>query len=67
MKSILENIPVVPVVVIDDADKAVAVARALVAGGLPIIEVTMRTPAAPAAIAAIAAEVPEAHVGQVPF
>ena len=63
MKSILENIPVVPVVVIDDADKAVAVARALVAGGLPIIEVTMRTPAAPAAIAAIAAEVPEAHVG----
>ncbi len=63
MKSILENIPVVPVVVIDDADKAVAVARALVAGGLPIIEVTMRTSAAPAAIAAIAAEVPEAHVG----
>ncbi len=63
MKSILENIPVVPVVVIDDADKAVAVARALVAGGLPIIEVTMRTSAAPAAIAAISAEVPEAHVG----
>jgi 2-dehydro-3-deoxyphosphogluconate aldolase/(4S)-4-hydroxy-2-oxoglutarate aldolase len=63
MKSILENIPVVPVVVIDDADKAVAVARALVAGGLPVIEVTMRTSAAPAAIAAIAAEVPEAHVG----
>jgi 2-dehydro-3-deoxyphosphogluconate aldolase/(4S)-4-hydroxy-2-oxoglutarate aldolase len=63
MKSLLEKIPVVPVVVIDDADKAVPVAQALVAGGLPIIEVTMRTAAAPAAIAAIAAEVPEAHVG----
>ncbi len=63
MKSLLENIPVVPVVVIDDAAKAVPVARALVAGGLPIIEVTMRTAAAPAAIAAIAAEVPDAHVG----
>jgi len=63
MKSLLENVPVVPVVVIDDAEKAVPVAKALVAGGLPIIEITMRTAAAPAAIAAIAAEVPEAHVG----
>lgn len=63
MKSLLERIPVVPVVVIDDADKAVPVAQALVAGGLPIIEVTMRTAAAADAIAAIAAEVPDAHVG----
>lgn len=63
MKSLLEKIPVVPVVVIDDVDTAVPVAQALVAGGLPIIEVTMRTAAATDAIAAIAAEVPNAHVG----
>jgi len=63
MKALLEKVPVVPVVVIDDADKAVPVARALVAGGLPIIEVTMRTAAAPEAIAAIAKEVPDAHIG----
>ncbi len=60
---LLENAPVVPVVVIDDADKAVPVARALVAGGLPVIEITMRTAAAPEAIAAIAREVPDAFVG----
>jgi len=63
MKSMLEKFPVVPVVVIEDADKAVPLAKALVAGGLPIIEVTMRTAAAADAIAAIAAEVPDAHVG----
>lgn len=63
MRALLEKVPVVPVVVIDDADKAVPVARALVAGGLPIIEVTMRTAAAPEAIAAIAKEVPDAHIG----
>jgi len=63
MKSLFENVPVIPVVVIDEVDRAVPVAKALVAGGLPIIEVTMRTAAASAAIAAIAAEVPDAHVG----
>jgi 2-dehydro-3-deoxyphosphogluconate aldolase/(4S)-4-hydroxy-2-oxoglutarate aldolase len=63
MKSMLEKVPVVPVVVIDDAAKAVPVAQALVAGGLPIIEVTMRTAAAPEAIAAIAAHVPDAIIG----
>ncbi|MFJ9579336.1 bifunctional 4-hydroxy-2-oxoglutarate aldolase/2-dehydro-3-deoxy-phosphogluconate aldolase [Streptomyces sp. NPDC101191] len=55
--------PVVPVVVIQDAADAVPLARALVAGGLPAIEVTLRTAAAPAAIRAIADEVPEAVVG----
>lgn len=59
----LEKTPVVPVVVIEDADRAVPLAKALVAGGLPIIEVTMRTAAAADAIAAIAAEVPDAYVG----
>ncbi|WP_405873015.1 bifunctional 4-hydroxy-2-oxoglutarate aldolase/2-dehydro-3-deoxy-phosphogluconate aldolase [Streptomyces zaomyceticus] len=55
--------PVVPVVVIEDAADAVPLARALVAGGLPLIEVTLRTPAALDAVRAIAAEVPDAVVG----
>lgn len=59
----LQNTPVVPVVVIDDAAKAVAIAKALVAGGLTVIEVTMRTAAAADAIAAIAEQVPDAIVG----
>ncbi|MFJ6578525.1 bifunctional 4-hydroxy-2-oxoglutarate aldolase/2-dehydro-3-deoxy-phosphogluconate aldolase [Streptomyces sp. NPDC091368] len=55
--------PVLPVLVIEDAADAVPLARALVAGGLPLIEVTLRTPAALDAVRAIAAEVPEAVVG----
>ncbi|KAB2370358.1 bifunctional 4-hydroxy-2-oxoglutarate aldolase/2-dehydro-3-deoxy-phosphogluconate aldolase [Actinomadura montaniterrae] len=55
--------PVVPVVVLDDADHAVPLARALVDGGLPAIEVTLRTPAAVESIERIAAEVPDAVVG----
>lgn len=61
--SVLDLAPVVPVVVVGDVADAVPLARALVAGGLPAIEVTLRTPAALGAIAAIAAEVPEAVVG----
>jgi 2-dehydro-3-deoxyphosphogluconate aldolase/(4S)-4-hydroxy-2-oxoglutarate aldolase len=61
--SVLDLAPVVPVVVIADASDAVPLARALVAGGLPAIEVTLRTPAALDAIRAIAAEVPDAVVG----
>ncbi|MGK5730468.1 bifunctional 4-hydroxy-2-oxoglutarate aldolase/2-dehydro-3-deoxy-phosphogluconate aldolase [Streptomyces sp. URMC 124] len=55
--------PVLPVAVLDDASDAVPLARALVAGGLPAIEVTLRTDAALDAIRAVAAEVPEAVVG----
>ncbi|RKS68856.1 2-dehydro-3-deoxyphosphogluconate aldolase/(4S)-4-hydroxy-2-oxoglutarate aldolase [Actinomadura pelletieri DSM 43383] len=55
--------PVIPVVVLDDVDAAVPLARALVDGGLPVVEVTLRTPQALAAIARIAAEVPDAVVG----
>jgi 2-dehydro-3-deoxyphosphogluconate aldolase / (4S)-4-hydroxy-2-oxoglutarate aldolase len=55
--------PVIPVVIIDDARHAVPMARALVAGGIPAIEVTLRTPAALDAIRAIAAEVEGAVVG----
>lgn len=54
---------VLPVVVLQDASDAVPLARALVAGGLPAIEVTLRTPVALDAIRAIAEEVPDAVVG----
>ncbi|MGY0236665.1 bifunctional 4-hydroxy-2-oxoglutarate aldolase/2-dehydro-3-deoxy-phosphogluconate aldolase [Longispora urticae] len=63
MTSILDLAPVIPVVVIHDAAHAVPLARALVAGGLPAIEITLRTPAALDAVRAIAAEVPEAFIG----
>ncbi|WP_432026592.1 bifunctional 4-hydroxy-2-oxoglutarate aldolase/2-dehydro-3-deoxy-phosphogluconate aldolase [Streptomyces sp. 1222.5] len=61
--SVLDLAPVVPVVVLSDPADAVPLARALVAGGLPAIEVTLRTPAAREAIRAVAAEVPDAVVG----
>ncbi|MDZ7823036.1 MAG: 2-dehydro-3-deoxy-phosphogluconate aldolase [Ahrensia sp.] len=54
---------VIPVIVLDDVNHAVPLARALVAGGLPAIEITMRTPVALECIARVAAEVPEALVG----
>ena len=59
----LDISPVIPVVTIKRADDAVPLARALVAGGIRIIEVTLRTPAGAEAIKAIAAEVPELAVG----
>ena len=59
---ILAAAPVIPVLVIDRVDEAVAIAEALVAGGLPAIEVTLRTPAALDAIRAIKS-VPGAIVG----
>jgi 2-dehydro-3-deoxyphosphogluconate aldolase/(4S)-4-hydroxy-2-oxoglutarate aldolase len=61
--SLLDLVPVIPVVVVDDLASAVPVARALVAGGLPVIELTLRTPVALDAIRAIAEEVPEITVG----
>lgn len=63
MTSLLDLSPVVPVVVIDDVATAVPLAEALVEGGVPVIEVTLRTPAALDAIEAIAAAVPEMTVG----
>jgi 2-dehydro-3-deoxyphosphogluconate aldolase/(4S)-4-hydroxy-2-oxoglutarate aldolase len=62
-ESLLDLVPVVPVVVVDDLATAVPLARALVAGGLPVIELTLRTPVALDAIRAIADEVPEILVG----
>lgn len=63
LPSLLDAVPVLPVVVVDRLEDAVPVARALVAGGLPAIELTLRTPVALDAIRAIAAEVPEILVG----
>jgi 2-dehydro-3-deoxyphosphogluconate aldolase/(4S)-4-hydroxy-2-oxoglutarate aldolase len=54
---------VVPVIVIDDPDDAVPLARALTAGGLACAEITFRTPRAADALRRIAAEVPEMFVG----
>jgi len=55
--------PVIPVIVIDRVEDAVPLARALVAGGVRVLEVTLRTPAALDCIKAMIAEVPEAIVG----
>ncbi|HLT01888.1 MAG TPA: bifunctional 4-hydroxy-2-oxoglutarate aldolase/2-dehydro-3-deoxy-phosphogluconate aldolase [Geminicoccaceae bacterium] len=55
--------PVIPVIVLDDAADAVPLARACIAGGLDMLEVTLRTAAGLEAIRRIAAEVPEARVG----
>ena len=55
--------PVMPVVVIDDADDAVPTARALLAGGIGVIELTLRTAAALAAIERVATEVPDIVIG----
>ena len=61
--SLLDVVPVLPVVVVDRVADAVPIARALVAGGLPAIELTLRTPVALDAIRAIADEVPGILVG----
>lgn len=62
LESVLHAAPVIPVVVIDDPRHAVPLARALVAGGLPVIEVTLRTRAALEAVRAMS-EVEGAIVG----
>jgi 2-dehydro-3-deoxyphosphogluconate aldolase/(4S)-4-hydroxy-2-oxoglutarate aldolase len=60
--AIMRTAPVIPVIVIDDVDHAVPLAEALVAGGLRVLEVTLRTPAALSAIRAMK-QVPGAIVG----
>jgi 2-dehydro-3-deoxyphosphogluconate aldolase / (4S)-4-hydroxy-2-oxoglutarate aldolase len=62
-RSLATHGPVIPVIVIDDVAHAVPMARALVAGGVRVLEITMRTPAALASMRAIADAVPEAIVG----
>lgn len=60
---VMRDAPVIPVIVLDDVAHAVPLARALVAGGIRMLEVTLRTPAALACIEAIAREVPDAVAG----
>ena len=61
--AIMQLAPVIPVLTVRDAEDGVAQARALVAGGLYAIEVTLRTAGALAAISAIRQQVPRAVVG----
>jgi 2-dehydro-3-deoxyphosphogluconate aldolase / (4S)-4-hydroxy-2-oxoglutarate aldolase len=63
LKETLRKAPVVPVMVIEDVRQAVPLARALVAGGLPVLEITLRTEVAMDCIKAIMAEVEGAIVG----
>jgi 2-dehydro-3-deoxyphosphogluconate aldolase/(4S)-4-hydroxy-2-oxoglutarate aldolase len=60
---VMQDAPVIPVIVLNDVVHAVPMARALVAGGIRMLEVTLRTSQALACIEAIAKEVPEAIVG----
>jgi len=60
---VMQDAPVIPVIVLNDVAHAVPMARALVAGGVRMLEVTLRTPAALACIEAIARDVPQAVVG----
>lgn len=63
IERVVQAAPVVPVMVIEDIAHAVPLAKALVAGGLPVLEITLRTECALEAIRLIKAEVPGAIVG----
>jgi 2-dehydro-3-deoxyphosphogluconate aldolase/(4S)-4-hydroxy-2-oxoglutarate aldolase len=63
IERILRLSPVMPVVTLEDASLGPELARALVRGGIRVVEMTLRTPAALAAIEAIARQVPEVAVG----
>ena len=60
---VMQDASVIPVIVLNDVAHAVPMARALVAGGIRMLEVTLRTPQALACMEAIAKEVPDAVVG----
>jgi 2-dehydro-3-deoxyphosphogluconate aldolase / (4S)-4-hydroxy-2-oxoglutarate aldolase len=61
--AMLRRAPVVPVLTVKDVEDAVAQARALIAGGLMVLEITLRTPAAMVAVTALAKTFPEAFIG----
>lgn len=61
--ALFRTVPVIPVIVVDDATIAVGLARTLVDAGLPLIEITLRTEGALEALRRIAQEVPAAVVG----
>ncbi len=60
---VMRDAPVLPVIVLHEVAHAVPLARALLAGGIRMLEVTLRTPAALACIEAIARDVPDAVIG----
>ena len=60
---VMQDAPVIPVIVLTDVAHAVPLARALLAGGIRMLEVTLRTPQALACMEAIARDVPDAVVG----
>ncbi len=62
-RQVMLDAPVIPVIVLHDVAHAVPLARALLAGGIRMLEVTLRTPKALACMEAIARDVPEAIVG----
>lgn len=59
----LQSVPVIPVIVLENSEDAVPVAEALIEGGIPIFEITLRTKAALPAIEEIARRFPEAQTG----
>jgi 2-dehydro-3-deoxyphosphogluconate aldolase/(4S)-4-hydroxy-2-oxoglutarate aldolase len=63
IRTIFAKAKVIPVLTIDDADAGVDLANALVAGGLPVLEITLRTRAALAAVEKIKAGIPGAVIG----
>jgi 2-dehydro-3-deoxyphosphogluconate aldolase / (4S)-4-hydroxy-2-oxoglutarate aldolase len=63
IREIVGLAPVIPVLTITDLEQAVPLARALTAGGLRVLEITLRTPVALAAIESLRKAVPEAIIG----
>ncbi|CEK10560.1 bifunctional 4-hydroxy-2-oxoglutarate aldolase/2-dehydro-3-deoxy-phosphogluconate aldolase [Legionella hackeliae] len=62
-KKLFSLSPVIPVIVLDELDDAIPIAKALLAGGIKVLEVTLRTPVALECISLLRSEVPEAIVG----
>lgn len=62
-RQVMQDAPVIPVIVLHDVAHAVPMARALLAGGIRMLEITLRTPQALACMEAIARDVPDAIVG----
>ncbi len=61
--AVLRRAPVIPVLTVRDIEDALAQARALIAGGLTVLEITLRTPAAMGAVSALAKTFPDACIG----
>lgn len=61
--AVLRRAPVIPVLTVKDTEDALAQARALIAGGLTVLEITLRTPAAMSAVSVLAKTFPDACIG----